>query len=120
MDDPAHIFIQSETRGCLGLLCSSFLVLFFQESHEITPLAQGGAEEIIRLLVTKNPPCSFSCLCQERSISFERFPSPWQSFLLLRSEQERGLLRRVDDSLHERGVMLLLQERGVKIKFFFF
>ena len=31
----------------------------------VIPPAQGGSERSIRLLLTKNPPCSFSCPLQE-------------------------------------------------------
>ena len=33
-------------------------------NHRITPPVQSGAESSVRLLLTKNPACSFSCPCR--------------------------------------------------------
>ena len=57
--------------------------LFFwtgRENPEMTPPAHGGVKGSERLLMTKNPARSFSCLrCQVYGISFERFSRPWQT-----------------------------------------
>ena len=45
----------------LGL---KIVLLEGREIHLLTPPAQGAAEGSIRLLLTKNPACSFSCLLE--------------------------------------------------------
>ena len=51
-----------------------------RENLEMTPPTHGGAEDNVKLLLTKNPARSFSYpWCQVHGISFERFPWPWQT-----------------------------------------
>ena len=50
------------------------------ENNLITPPAQDGAKDSIRLPLTKNPDCSFIYPgYQVRGISLEQFPWPWQT-----------------------------------------
>ena len=50
------------------------------EYHRMTPPTHSGAEDSVRLLLTRNLAHSFSCpWCQIHGISFERFPRPWQT-----------------------------------------
>ena len=53
-------------------------VMFFWaicENNQMTPLAHCGAEDSVRLLLTKNTARFISCLWwQVHGISFERFP----------------------------------------------
>ena len=59
---------------------TSYFVWAGREDNQIPPPAQGGAEGSVRLLLTKNPTHSFSCLsCQVRGLSFKRFLRHWQS-----------------------------------------
>ena len=54
---------------------------FSVQNPPLNPPAHGGAEGSVRLLLTRNSACSFSCpRCQVRGhgVSFQRFPQPWQ------------------------------------------
>ena len=61
--------------------------LFFwtsRENHRMTLTAHSGEEDSVRLLLTKNPTRSFSCLwCQVHGISFKLSPRPWQTVVLV-------------------------------------
>ena len=51
-----------------------------RENHPMKSRAHSGAEDSVRLLLTKNPARSFCCpWCQVHGISFERFQRPWQT-----------------------------------------
>ena len=47
-----------------------FSLFWGQEDHEITPPTQVGSEGSVRLLLTKNPDCSLSCLLPARYEEF--------------------------------------------------
>ena len=56
-----------------------YLSLFWasRDNHRMTPPSHSGAEDSVRLLLTKHSACFFSCLwCQVHGISFKRFPRP--------------------------------------------
>ena len=66
------------------LLQNSIIVIILTSIklwHLISCPALGAAEGNVRLLLTKNPVCSFSCpRWQVHGISFQRYPRPWQTF----------------------------------------
>ena len=70
----------SRTCPITVFIFRSNCILDCRVNLSITPTAKGGVENSVRLLLTKNPACSFSCpSCQVRGISFVRFPRPWQT-----------------------------------------
>ena len=52
------IFGGSIVKQCLAYIKK--VMLWAREDHRIMPFAQCGAERSVRLLLTKNPACSFS------------------------------------------------------------